>query len=272
MSFQIAQVNMGRLAAPLDSEQLAAFVEALDPVNASADAAPGFVWRLQTGSGNATEVTGFQFDAVDGAEVILNMSVWTGIEPLAAWVFGDLHREILRRRREFFQRMTAATLALWWVPAGHLPSVAEAEERLLLLRRVGPSPDGVHVPPRVRAAGRARVGAARTRRVRRRLDVPGLSGGRHRASGTAPMSTQARSKRSRFMTLSHAATKSRTNASFAVVAGVDLGQAPQLRVRAEDEVGGRRRPRRRAGGPVAALVDALLSTPRPTTPCPCRAG
>ena len=141
MSFHLAQVNMGRLAAPLDSEQLAAFVDALDPVNASADAAPGFVWRLQTDSGNATEVAGFQFDAVDGAEVILNMSVWTGIEPLAAWVFGDLHRQVLRRRREFFQRMTEATLALWWVPAGHVPSVAEAEERLLLLRRVGPSPD-----------------------------------------------------------------------------------------------------------------------------------
>lgn len=141
MGFNLAQVNMGRLAAPLDSQQLSAFVEALDPVNASADEAPGFVWRLQTDSGNATELTGFQFDAVDGAEVILNLSAWTGIEPLAAWVFGDLHRAILRRRREFFQRMTEATMALWWVPAGHLPSIAEAEDRLLLLRRVGPSPE-----------------------------------------------------------------------------------------------------------------------------------
>jgi hypothetical protein len=141
MEFVLAQVNIGRLVAPLDSPGLADFVAGLDPVNAVADSAPGFVWRLQTEDGN------------DGAEggILVNMSVWESVEDLAAYVYGPAHRAVLRRRREWFEQMTVAYTALWWVPRGHLPTLAEAEDRVRHLRAHGPTAHAftlrVHFPP-----------------------------------------------------------------------------------------------------------------------------
>lgn len=140
VDWQLAQVNIARLQAPLDSQQLRGFVDALDPVNAAADAAPGFVWRLQTDDGNATAVRAFEWDAEESSGVIVNLSVWTDIEHLTTFVLSDEHRAILRQRREFFQRMPEAYLACWWVPAGHRPTTAEAEERIRYLRAHGPTP------------------------------------------------------------------------------------------------------------------------------------
>jgi len=135
--FHLAQVNVSRLLAPLDSEQLQPFVDRLERVNAVADAAPGFVWRLQTDDGDATAVRVF-----DDAEMIVNLSVWESLADLRAFAYSDaLHVEVLRRRREFFTRDDEATLALWWIEAGALPTVAQAEARLTLLRALGPSPD-----------------------------------------------------------------------------------------------------------------------------------
>lgn len=149
--WQLAQVNVGRLQAQLDHPRLAAFVDALDPVNAAADAAPGFVWRLQTDAGNATGVKAFTWDAGDSAGIIINLSVWTDMEHLSSFVLGDLHRAVLRRRREFFQRMAEAYVACWWVPDGHRPTPEEAETRVRFLRANGPSPYAFslrhHFPP-----------------------------------------------------------------------------------------------------------------------------
>jgi hypothetical protein len=135
MEHHLAQVNVGRLRAPIDSPQLADFVAALDPVNALADASPGFVWRLQTEDGDATAIRVF-----DDEMIAINMSVWESLEALSDFVFGPAHVSIMRRRREFFERMEEAYLALWWVPAGHEPDTAEAKERLEALRRDGPTP------------------------------------------------------------------------------------------------------------------------------------
>ncbi|TVT49664.1 DUF3291 domain-containing protein [Amycolatopsis rhizosphaerae] len=140
MIFELAQVNIARLLAPLTDPQLAGFVAALDPVNALADAAPGFVWRMQTEDGNATSVRAFEWDAGDSSGVIVNMSVWRSVEDLAEFVYSDEHREVLRRRREWFERMREAVTALWWVPAGHRPDTAEAEDRIRHLRAHGPTP------------------------------------------------------------------------------------------------------------------------------------
>src|ERR1700753_3733277 len=103
MDYVVAQLNIGRLVAPLDSPQLADFVAALDPVNAVADSAPGFVWRLQTEDGNAPALRAFEQDA-EGADggILLNMSAWESVEALAAYVYGDVHLAVLRRRREWF--------------------------------------------------------------------------------------------------------------------------------------------------------------------------
>jgi heme-degrading monooxygenase HmoA len=140
VSYQLAQVNIARLLAPLESEQLSSFVASLDPVNASADEAPGFIWRLQSEEGNATSIQAFDWDKEGSAGVIVNMSVWESLEQLAHWVYGDLHRTVLRQRRNWFERVVEATTALWWLPAGHLPDVSEAESRVLHLRTHGPTP------------------------------------------------------------------------------------------------------------------------------------
>ncbi|WP_107440072.1 DUF3291 domain-containing protein [Streptomyces sp. 142MFCol3.1] len=131
---ELAQVNIARLKAPLDSAELKDFVEALDPVNAVADTADGFVWRLQSESGNATDVPVFGDDWL-----IVNMSTWRDPNALTAFMYQGQHRELPARRREWFERLDEAVTALWWVPAGHRPTVREAEARLLHLREHGPT-------------------------------------------------------------------------------------------------------------------------------------
>jgi hypothetical protein len=132
---QLAQINVARLLAPIDAPETADFVTALAPVNAQADGAPGFVWRLQTESGDATAVR-----ASDDPLVIVNLTVWESVEALEAFAYREAsHLAVLRRRREWFERATEAVTALWWVPTGHLPTVDEALDRLALLRAQGPS-------------------------------------------------------------------------------------------------------------------------------------
>lgn len=132
----LAQLNIGRLHAPEGSPIVAGFFAALDPINALADAAPGFVWRLQTEEGNATDIRPYDDDLV-----LVNMSVWESLDALKAFVYRSDHRAVMARRREWFERMTDAFTALWWVPAGVAPTVADAVERLEILRAKGPSPD-----------------------------------------------------------------------------------------------------------------------------------
>jgi Domain of unknown function (DUF3291) len=152
MDYVLAQVNIGRLLAPIDSPLIADFVAALDPVNAVADAAPGFVWRMETEDGNALAVRGFEQDGVgSGGGILINMSVWESVEALAAYVYGDAHLAVLRRRREWYERMRDAYAALWWIPRGHIPTVAEAEDRVEHVRAHGPTPYAFslkqHFPP-----------------------------------------------------------------------------------------------------------------------------
>ena len=117
----------------MEAPALAEFMAQLDPVNAIADEASGFVWRLQTEEGNATAITVLGDD-----RLIVNMSVWETIDQLGDFVYRSGHVAVMRRRREWFERMKVF-MALWWVPAGHLPTVAEAEERLEHLRSHGPT-------------------------------------------------------------------------------------------------------------------------------------
>lgn len=133
--FELAQVNIGRLLAPVDSPLIADFMAALDPINALADTSPGFIWRLQTTEGNATSLHSF-----DDELIISNMSVWASIEALRAFTYTSAHTGVMRRRREWFEAYETAYMALWWVPAGHRPTIEEAKERLAALDRDGPTP------------------------------------------------------------------------------------------------------------------------------------
>jgi len=134
--WQLAQVNIALLRAPLDAPELAGFVAGLEPINRLADQSPGFVWRLQTPEGDATAIRVFDDD-----RILVNLSVWESVEALWSFVYASRHLDLLRRRREWFHRLADAYLALWWVPASHVPTIDEAKGRLGLLRRTGPSPD-----------------------------------------------------------------------------------------------------------------------------------
>jgi heme-degrading monooxygenase HmoA len=134
MPHHLAQLNIGRLVAPLDAPEIADFVAALDTINALADAAPGFVWRFQTEAGDATALRPYDDD-----RMIVNFSVWESMEALHQYVYRTAHAEVMARRREWFERLADAFMVLWWVPAGHQPSTEEAVARLDHLRAHGPS-------------------------------------------------------------------------------------------------------------------------------------
>ena len=137
MTWHLAQLNIGRLRAEVDDPLVAEFMAALDPINALADAAPGFVWRLQTEEGNATSIRAFDDDPL----MALNLSVWESIEALADFAYRSAHTAFLRRRGEWFERLGEVYLVLWWIPAGTIPTLDEAIERLDHLRSFGPSPE-----------------------------------------------------------------------------------------------------------------------------------
>jgi hypothetical protein len=133
--WHIAQLNVGSTVAALDTPELADFVAALDGVNALAEASAGFVWRLKSESGNATDIK-----VGDDPLFIVNMSVWETVESLFEFVYRSMHTKVMSRRREWFKKPDAAYHVLWWVPAGHEPTVGEAMERLNDLRANGASP------------------------------------------------------------------------------------------------------------------------------------
>jgi len=135
MRYHLAQINIGRLVAPIDDPRVAEFVAQLAPINALADGAPGFVWRLQSESGNATDIP-----FSDDPTVMVNMSVWESIEALRDFTYASRHTGPLRDRAKWFEKMDKPHYCLWWVPAGHIPTVAEGRERLLHFQEHGATP------------------------------------------------------------------------------------------------------------------------------------
>jgi len=133
--WHIAQLNVGRVVAPTDDPILADFMNALDRVNALAEASPGFVWRLQGDNGNATEIL-----TTPDPYFLINMSVWRSIEELFEFVYRSAHTGFMVRRREWFERPSEAYQVLWCVPAGHTPSPQDGLARLGYLRAHGASP------------------------------------------------------------------------------------------------------------------------------------
>ena len=135
MTHHLAQLNIARLVAPLDSLRLADFVAALVEINALAEASPGFVWRLQTPEGDATSLRPYADE-----RVIVNLTVWETLEQLKDFTYKSHHAQFLRRRGEWFEKFDGPYTALWWVKTGDLPTVLDAKERLEHLRANGESP------------------------------------------------------------------------------------------------------------------------------------
>jgi len=130
---QLAQLNIAAMTEPLDSPSMVDFVNNLERINALAETAEGFVWRLQTQEGDATAVQPL------GDQTLVNLSVWRDVATLKDYVYKTAHADIMRRRKAWFDRMDDSHLVLWWVPVGHWPSVDEAIARLDMLRVSGPS-------------------------------------------------------------------------------------------------------------------------------------
>ena len=132
MRHHLAQINIGRILAPIDDPLMAGFVNRLDIINALADESPGFVWRLQTEAGNATDIRPY-----DDPMTLVNMSVWETPEHLREFAYRSAHAGVMRQRAAWFEKFDGPYQALWWVPVGHIPTVEEAKQRLEHLRAHG---------------------------------------------------------------------------------------------------------------------------------------
>jgi hypothetical protein len=133
VAYELAQLNIAQMKTPMDAPEMADFVANLDRINALAEAAPGFVWRLKSEEGNATALRPF------GPDTLVNMSVWSSVASLNDYVYKSLHVELMKRRKEWFGRMADAYQVLWWVPQGHRPGEDEAMQKLQTLRAMGPT-------------------------------------------------------------------------------------------------------------------------------------
>ncbi|MDX2066928.1 MAG: DUF3291 domain-containing protein [Haliscomenobacter sp.] len=135
MSKHLAQINIGRLLAPIDDPLITDFVRQLDDINALAESSPGFVWRLKDDTSNdATSINVF-----GDPLIIVNMSVWESIEDLKYFAYKSAHVQVFRDRARWFEKMDVAHMALWWVPVGTMPTAEEGRDRLLFLREKGES-------------------------------------------------------------------------------------------------------------------------------------
>ena len=132
--WNIAQLNVANALYPLDDERMSRFVDQLDTVNSLADSSRGFIWRLQSDKGNATDIK-----VDDDPMVIVNMSVWQSVDALFNFAYKSAHQKVVADRRQWFKRHDRDYQVLWWVPVTHHPSVEEGMERLRLLREIGPS-------------------------------------------------------------------------------------------------------------------------------------
>lgn len=133
--WQLAQLNVSRWIVDPAGVAARSFRSRVDRVHALADAADGFVWRLEPGP--AVDAVAA---SVFGSDWLVNLSVWRDVEALRTFTFSATHAEVLRRRRRWFAAPDGPSAVLWWVPADHRPDLLEAAARLDGLARVGPTP------------------------------------------------------------------------------------------------------------------------------------
>jgi hypothetical protein len=134
-NYHLAQINIARMLAPIDDPIMADFVANLPSINALAERSPGFVWRLQSEGGDATSIKVYDDDMI-----IVNLTVWETPDVLRAFAYKTDHSGFLRDRKRWFEKFDGPYMAMWWIPAGHIPTTDEAKERLEHLREYGDSP------------------------------------------------------------------------------------------------------------------------------------
>ena len=133
--YHLAELNVGRLLAPVDDPRVAEFMNALDRINGLGKRMPGFVWMME---GSGEPGTGNTEAKIDGdAQYVSNLTVWENVETLEAFVWNTVHRQFYERRAEWFEVLGKMHFVMWWVPKGQNPTLAEALQRLEHLKSNG---------------------------------------------------------------------------------------------------------------------------------------
>ena len=132
--YHLAQVNIAKRLAPMDDPIMQDFVNNLDKINAIADKAEGFIWRLQDEDKQEAALV-FQDDTL-----IINMSVWASLEALFNYTYHSGHIEVFKRRKDWFSKMKLMHMAFWFVPIGYEPTFQDAKKRLDYLINHGDTP------------------------------------------------------------------------------------------------------------------------------------
>lgn len=130
----LAQINVAKSRFDQDDPRFAGFTGKIDAVNAVAERAPGFIWRLKSDAGNAMDI-----QATDDPRFLINMSVWESAEALEDFVWKTIHVKVYDQKAEWFPTLDTPHMAFWWVPVGHGPSVSEGMSKLDSLRLHGPT-------------------------------------------------------------------------------------------------------------------------------------
>tara|TARA_R110002051_G_scaffold14460_10_gene46903 strand:- start:3495 stop:4037 length:543 start_codon:yes stop_codon:yes gene_type:complete len=131
--YHLAELNIGRLRAPKDDPRVADFINNLDRINGLGKRMPGFIWMMEGEAGQGNTATAINGDP----QFIPNLTVWENSDTLETFVFNTLHAKFMNRRAEWFTVLDQMHFAMWWVPAGHKPTLQEALLRLETLRRDG---------------------------------------------------------------------------------------------------------------------------------------
>jgi hypothetical protein len=134
--YYIAEFNISRLKAPLDSPIMKEFVDFLAPVNRFGEQTPGFIWRLATPDGQPST---YLPPAYPDNMIVTNLTVWKDIESLKYFVYHTVHSYFLRNRKQWFDQFIEQRFVLWWVHQNHRPVLEEAKQKLLFLQENGPT-------------------------------------------------------------------------------------------------------------------------------------
>lgn len=132
--YHLAQINIARMRSSIDDPMMASFRRQLDGINSAAEQSHGFIWRLQDESGDATAIRAFEDPLL-----LINMSVWRDLESLQDYTYRGSHLAVLRDRKHWFEKMDGPTIALWWIPEGHIPTVDEGKLHIAMLMKNGPT-------------------------------------------------------------------------------------------------------------------------------------
>jgi len=143
MTFHLAHANIAWMHGTMDEPVMAGLVRRIDEINRLAEESKGFVWRIPNSEATleSFEVFRADFPGFDPARFFYNMSVWETVEDLRAYTLHSAHAEMVYERRQWLDSIAGANVALWWIPAGHRPTIAESAERLRHVREFGPTTD-----------------------------------------------------------------------------------------------------------------------------------